>query len=71
MSNLFKIKTIHDLGATLMGLGVAISTALLTIDWANFNVIKEWPKLVLSGIIATGGYFSTIKKTPSLNDQQN
>lgn len=67
MSNLFKIKTIHDLGATLLGLGVAISTALLTIDWAAFNVVKEWPKLVLSAIIAIGGYFSTIKKKPDVS----
>lgn len=62
MSNLFKIKNIHDLGATLMGLVVAISTALMTIDWSNFIFSKEWPKLVLSAIIAIGGYFSTIKK---------
>ncbi len=47
--------------STLMGILVAVSTAWMTIDWATFNISKEYPKLVLSAIIAIGGYVTTIK----------
>ena len=54
-------KKLADYGATALGLIVAISSAWMTIDWAIFDIIKEWPKLVLSTIIAVGGYVSTLK----------
>ena len=50
-----------DHSATIIGITVAIASAWMTIDWTTFDINKEWPKLVLSAIIAAGGYFSTIK----------
>lgn len=50
-----------DHGATITGLTVAIANAWMTIDWSTFDLKKEYPKLVLSAIIAVGGYISTIK----------
>ena len=47
--------------STLMGILVAISTAWMTIDWTTFDIKKEYPKLILSAIIAIGGYVTTIK----------
>ena len=47
--------------STLMGILVAISTAWMTIDWVTFDIKKEYPKLILSAIIAIGGYVTTIK----------
>ncbi len=38
-----------------MGLIVALATAWTTIDWVNFNLNKEWPKLAITGAIAIGG----------------
>lgn len=61
MKKLFN-KFNSDFLATTCGLIVAIATAWMTIDWTNFNIAKEYPKLVLSAIIAGGGYFSTMKK---------
>jgi hypothetical protein len=47
--------------STLMGILVAVSTAWMTIDWTTFDINKEYPKLILSAIIAIGGYVTTIK----------
>lgn len=52
----------RSLGATFLGFIVAIANAWITIDWDNFilsggNIMK----LVLSAIIAAGGYFSILK----------
>lgn len=47
--------------STLMGFIVAISTAWITIDWAVFDINKEYPKLILSALIGIGGYMTKIK----------
>jgi hypothetical protein len=47
--------------STIMGLIVAISTAWITIDWTLFDIEKEYPKLILSALIAVGGYMTKIK----------
>lgn len=54
-------KNIRDWGATVIGLLVAIAVDLIKIDWENFEFKKEWPILLLSIIIAGGGYVSKIK----------
>ena len=54
-------KKLADYGATILSLIVAIASAWMTIDWTTFYIKKEWPKLVLSAIIAAGGYVSTLK----------
>lgn len=46
--------------STIIGAIIAIATAWLDIDWSDFDVKKEWPKLALSGIIALGGYATSI-----------
>jgi hypothetical protein len=46
--------------STIMGLIVAISTAWITIDWTLFDIQKEYPKLILSALIAIGGYITKI-----------
>lgn len=51
-----------DFAATTLGLLAAIANAWITIDWSNFNFENEYPKLILSGIIALGGYVSKIKQ---------
>ena len=56
--------------ATILGICVAIASAWITIDWTNFNITKEYPKLILSGIIAYGGYISRIKTDTDSNPQQ-
>lgn len=57
-----------DYWATIMGSIIAIAQAWFNIDWSNFDLQKEWPKLGLSAIIAIGGYVSTLKiKSPSQN----
>ena len=47
--------------STVMGFIVAISTAWITIDWVTFDINKEYPKLILSALIAIGGYMTKIK----------
>lgn len=54
-------KRIADYGATILSLIVAIASAWMTIEWTTFDIKKEWPKLILSAIIAAGGYVSTFK----------
>lgn len=48
--------------STVIGLTVAIANAWITIDWSNFDIHKEWPKLVLSGVIALGGWITQIRQ---------
>lgn len=55
-------RKLRSIIAIVMGLLVAVSTSLLTIDWAAFDIKKEWPKLLLSSIIAAGGFLSRIKE---------
>jgi hypothetical protein len=54
-------RKLADYGATILSLVVAIASAWMTIEWTTFDIKKEWPKLVLSAVIATGGYVSTLK----------
>ena len=56
-----RLNLLADYGATISGLTVAIASAWMTIDWTTFDIKKEWPKLVLSAVIAAGGYVSTFK----------
>jgi hypothetical protein len=46
--------------STIMGFIVAISTAWITIDWTSFDIQKEYPKLILSALIAVGGYMTKL-----------
>jgi len=46
--------------STIMGFIVAISTAWITIDWTSFDIQKEYPKLILSALIAVGGYMNNL-----------
>ena len=50
-----------DNSATILGIVVAIAAAWMTIDWSTFDIKKEWPKLILSAIIACGGILSKLK----------
>ena len=50
-----------DYSATIIGVTVAVASAWMTIDWVTFDIKKEWPKLVLSAVIAAGGIVSKIK----------
>jgi hypothetical protein len=54
-------KNWKDWLATLAGLVTAVAIDLLTIDWKDFDWSKEWMKLVLSIIVAAGGYLSRFK----------
>lgn len=54
-------KNIADWGATALGVLVAVAMDVMLIDWANFQIKKEWPKLLCSVVIAIGGYVSKIK----------
>lgn len=56
----FKVN-LHDYLATVLGFAVALSQAWLTIDWATFDVTKEYPKLILTAVIALGGYLTKFK----------
>jgi hypothetical protein len=47
--------------STIMGAVVAVATAWVTIDWANFAFdFKSIAPLVLSGLVALGGYLTSI-----------
>lgn len=47
--------------ATALGCIVALANAWATIDWANFQFTKgNIMQLVISGIIALGGIFSSL-----------
>jgi len=54
-------RKLADYGATILSLVVAIASAWMTIEWTTFDIKKEWPKLILSAVIAAGGYVSTLK----------
>ena len=54
--------------STIMGYAVAISMAWLTIDWTNFDIQKEYPKLIFSAIIALGGHVTSINVKDKKND---
>lgn len=56
-----RLNLLADYGATISGLTVAIASAWMTIDWTTFDIKKEWPKLILSAVIAVGGWKSTLK----------
>jgi hypothetical protein len=47
--------------STVIGGIMAIANAWITIDWSTFDINKEYPKLVLSGLMAIGGYMTKIK----------
>ncbi len=57
--------------ATVAGLITAIAIDLLTIDWKDFDWNKEWPKLVLSIIVAAGGYLSRFKDKKPKEDSSD
>lgn len=46
--------------SSLMGLFVAVAQAWITIDWKDFDIEKEWPKLALSATIAVGGFVTKL-----------
>ncbi|MBA4166282.1 MAG: hypothetical protein H0X41_01815 [Chitinophagaceae bacterium] len=48
--------------STVMGLAVAICNAWVNIDWKDFSLYNEWPKLAISALIAIGGYATEVKK---------
>ena len=48
--------------STIMGGIVGVAAAWMTIDWASFDIHKEWPKLVLSALIFLGGYLTEVIK---------
>ena len=50
-----------DLSATISGIAVAIALAWIDIDWATFDVKKEWPRLALLAVVAVGGIVSKVK----------
>lgn len=60
MTSIIKNK-LADYSATILALLVAIANSWITIDWKSFEFEKEWPSLLLSAIIAYGGYKSTLK----------
>ena len=61
MTKLQKKNSLTSFVASLLGAAVAVANAWITIDWINFDIKNEYPKLILSGIIAFGGYVSRIK----------
>lgn len=56
----------HSHISTIAGALVALGTAWSTIDWSNFDLAKDYPKLILPGMIALGGYMT--KLNVSQND---
>lgn len=63
MKILDKLKAnIHDWGSTLAGIITAGTAALVWIDWATFDLERDWKKLLVSFAIGAGGYFSKFKK---------
>ena len=60
MTSIIKNK-LADYFATILALLVGIANSWIAIDWKSFDIKKEWPVLVLSAIIALGGYKSILK----------
>ena len=52
---------LNDHAATILGVVVAVAMAWMDIDWSTFTFERDWKKLVLSGVIAAGGYLSKLK----------
>lgn len=46
--------------STIIGVIMAICEAWLNIEWKEFDIKKEWPKLLLSAAFAIGGYMTSI-----------
>jgi len=53
---------ISDWGATIAGIAVALGTAWSTIEWSTFDIKRDYMKLIVSALIALGGYFSKFKQ---------
>lgn len=51
--------------STIAGLLVAIANAWITIDWSTFDIKRDWPNLVLSAVIALGGWITQIRQKDS------
>lgn len=47
--------------ASLGGLLVSLATAYAVIDFATFDIKKDWMKLIIVGLPAIGGFMSRIK----------
>jgi len=58
-----------DWGATIAGILVALGSAWATIDWKEFDINKEWPHLLITAMIALGGYFSQFKLKKNVNTE--
>ena len=52
---------LNDHAATILGVVVAVAMAWMDIDWDTFTFERDWKKLVLSAVIAAGGYLSKLK----------
>jgi len=51
-----------DFASTILGMLVAIANAWISIDWDNFEwTANNCVKIGISGIIAVGGYITTLK----------
>jgi uncharacterized membrane protein YjjB (DUF3815 family) len=55
------MKKINDWGLTILGIVGAIGNAVYNINWLEFDIKKEWPKLLASVALGVVGYFATIK----------
>lgn len=55
-------KNIHDWGATVAGILMALGTAWGTIDFSTFDIKTDWKRLIIPTMIALGGYFSKFKQ---------
>lgn len=65
------MKNIKDWGLTALGIIGAVGNAIINIDWVNFDIKKEWPKLVASVVVAAVGYFAQIKTKGNEQDNNN
>jgi hypothetical protein len=59
--------------STIAGALVALGTAWSTIDMSTFDLSKDYPKLILPGMIALGGYMTklNVPNNGSSNTGQN
>ena len=59
------MRKLHNTLSTIFGAIVAIANAWVTIDWDNFVwSVNTGIKLLLSALIALGGYMTTINHKP-------
>lgn len=70
MKNIFKHKKFGDYISTVLGAIVAIANAWTTIDWATFDIKRDYMKLILSGLIALGGWMTQLKMNGNKQDNQ-